>query len=115
MNPQSGKQLVNAGRGPEAMSMLARSFPSFEATSVEGAARIGIDPWDVDRLAAYAKSGAPGGGATRLCLFLLSVWGGKSDLSIFGLRDFDLQDALQTWDAQHREAFLAWVREPWWP
>ena len=28
---------------------------------------------------------------------------------------FDVIEALKCWDVRHREAFLAWARDPWWP
>ena len=28
---------------------------------------------------------------------------------------FDLHEALCTWDARHRAAFLTWASNPWWP
>ena len=87
------------------MSALALSFPSLRQAD-------GIAPWEPELFARWVRAGSAGHGATCAGQFVLSVWnlstrwrGGR----------FDLHEALAIWDADHRTAFLAWARAPWWP
>ncbi len=44
--------------------------------------------------------------------FVLSVW--DSSIEWEAVR-FDLMEALNVWPRSHREPFLAWASDPWWP
>ena len=107
------------------MRDLARTFPSMRE-------RIpGIDPWDPCAPDAWAY-GPTSHGELYTARFLLAVWHGRSGIigrprrtkddrlsfpvvSYFLCGPFDVVDALSTWDAAHRAAFLAWAKDPWWP
>jgi hypothetical protein len=93
----------------------------------------GVDPFDVDILDAWACGPVPSSGGRYAAQFILAVWSGRvgrvgsrptrdSEGSwIFNVETawkcgpFDVVDALGTWDAQHRSAFLEWAANPWWP
>lgn len=58
--------------------------------------------------------------------FVLSVWNSTTDWNEVAhedgileegetLRRFDLFEAWGVWDEPHREAALAWLRDPFWP
>ncbi len=91
----------------ERMTLLAASFPELER-------RAPIHPFDALELARWAKSGAPGHGGRCAALFVLSVWN-PYDYAKWKAGRFDVHEALGVWDDDHRAAFLAWVKDPWWP
>jgi hypothetical protein len=86
------------------MTTLARTFPSMRNAS-------GIDPWDAEKLEAWAK-GLLSHGERVTARFLLSVWDPKL---AWELDPFDLMEALQIWDPNNQQAFLKWASDPWWP
>jgi hypothetical protein len=47
-----------------------------------------------------------GSGATHAALFALQVWNLAPG--------FNVVEAMGTWDAEHRRAFVEWVKNPWW-
>lgn len=111
------------------MTRLAQRFPTLDRAD-------GIEPFDASRLDAWACSGAPCHGARWAARFLLAVWSGrhsalkhtrklKEDGEVvahlfraetpWGCGVFDVVSAMGTWDDEHRAAFLAWAKDPWWP
>jgi hypothetical protein len=88
------------------MSALALSFPSLRQAD-------GLAPWEPERFAQWMRSGAPGHGAKCAGQFVLGVWNPSTRWK--GGGRFDLHEALTIWDEDHRTAFLAWARAPWWP
>jgi hypothetical protein len=106
------------------MTALALTFPTLCRAE-------GVEPFDAQLLDAWASSGAPCHGALYAARFVLSVWSGgmgrvckprkKDDAYRFPVETFwrcgpfDVVDASSTWDAEHRAAFVAWAKEPWWP
>jgi hypothetical protein len=44
--------------------------------------------------------------------FILAVWDSSTD---WQAGRFDLMEALKVWPDSHREPFLKWVADPWWP
>lgn len=85
----------------DAMLELAHNFPTLR--SFEG-------PWDAQRFEAWARSKSSG--EKHAVRFVLSVWNPTTKWKV---GRFDLHDAMGTWDPEHRTAFAAWAREPWWP
>ena len=100
------------------MFNLARSFPSLrrKLEPSEGFDALGLwraaQPWSHGERCAAA--------------FVLSVWNPKGEWTLpEGHEDretdspaplpFDFHDAYGVWDDEHRQAFLAWARDPWWP
>ena len=50
-------------------------------------------------------------GAHHAARFILAVWNNDAE----GTCDrFDVIEALAIWDEEHRAAFLAWAKNPWW-
>jgi len=88
------------------MTAIARSFPSLRKAA-------GVDPWDADLFAEWAKGPAVTHGGMHAAAFVLSVW--NNDPAAFGLPPFDFTRAWGTWDEAHSAALLAWAREPFWP
>lgn len=103
------------------MTELARSFPSM--CSVDGAG----GGWNIGGVIAWLNSGAPTSGSRWAAMFLLSVWSPttnwRDDLGTHGIDipadsphcRFDVNRAMQSWDAAHRAAFVAWAKDPFWP
>jgi hypothetical protein len=92
------------------MIALARTFPTLEAFDFEG-------HWDAEAFDLYDWH-EKGAAAQHAARFVLSVWSGKShdeDACPWDSGSFDVMEALKCWDVRHREAFLAWARNPWWP
>jgi hypothetical protein len=85
------------------MLSLTASFPTLRGV---------LDVWDPDYLDRWACGPEPGSGAFHACRFVLSVWNPGAD---WKAGRFDLHPALWVWDAEHRAAFVAWARTPWWP
>lgn len=97
--------------GRQAMAALGRLFPSLRGVP-------GVDPWSVDDLIAWCKSGAPTSGSGWAVRFLLAVWNPGTDWTEFGLPGsgkFDLMEAWSCWDERHRAAALQWLEAPFWP
>ena len=87
------------------MTALARTFPSMRNT-------IGIiDPWRADLVEEWAK-GPISDGERMTARFLLSVWDPRL---AWELDPFDVMEALKVWPPSHREPFLKWAADPWWP
>jgi hypothetical protein len=99
----------------EQMVLLARSFPTLqECPSLEDgkgdrALAPGIYPEGLDK---WACGPAPGHGARCAAQFILAVFNTSRK---WKCGRFDLMEAMGCWDAEHRAAFVAWAKEPWWP
>lgn len=110
-----------------AVTRLARTFPTLRPAD-------GVAPgsdFDPDAFEAWATSGAPSHGALLAASFVLAVFNGSQVSATrrrtkeglyrhavehpWKVRPFDAVEALATWDDDHREAFLAWAQDPWWP
>ena len=86
---------------PPKLVQLARSFHSLESAPMR----------HLDELGKWARPKSHG---ERLAVaFIYSVWSGSPD-AFHGIRPFELHEALGTWDAVNRAAFIEWVKEPWW-
>lgn len=87
------------------MTALARTFPTLRAAP--------IDPWDVQMVLDWLNtSPAVTSGGAWAARFVMSVWRGGN---IPGPQPFDPVRACQSWDDEHRAAFLAWAASPWHP
>lgn len=72
----------------------------------------GVDPFlatEVDRWAAETPLSH---GEQVTVHFLLAVWDPNHSWTCGA---FNLMEALRVWDQAHREAFLDWAADPWWP
>ncbi len=87
------------------MSRLAASFHFLTG-------KPGVDPWDPDRLDAWAVSQGITPAEGDCVSFVLHVWNPSAPWQI---GPFDAMAALARWDARHRAAFVAWASAPWWP
>jgi hypothetical protein len=83
---------------------LALSFPTLQDAP-------GVNPWDPNRLAAWAKSSASSGGR-HAAAFVLGVYSRTLPAAL--AVPFDMHAAMETWDVEHLAAFQAWVADPWW-
>jgi hypothetical protein len=70
----------------------------------------GIAPWDLVRLDEWAISGVSDG-ERHAAAFVLHVWNAHHQWQV---GRFDAIEALLTWDKANREAFLEWVKNPYW-
>jgi len=89
----------------ERMESLALSFHGLARAS-------GVQPFDPEKLDAWASGPAPGHGALCAARFVLSVWNERAP---WRSGHFDAMEALGCWDAEHRKAFVDWAAAPWWP
>ncbi len=106
------------GGGREGMAQLARMFPTLAGAE-------GAEPWAPEALMRWSVSGVATSGAAHAVAFLLNVWNSRTDwravaaeLGIEGSGErfaFNVGEAIGCWDRQHREAFLAWCRDPFHP
>lgn len=113
----------------EKMTALCRQFPTLDKAD-------GVEEWDPEKLDAWACGPAPCHGALYAARFVLSLWNGlmgrvkkgkalRDEEGVYAHRfslqtpwkcgPFDVVDAMGTWDVPHRQAFLSWAKEPWWP
>lgn len=89
------------------MTKLALSFPALRAAPIE--------PFDYktpEKLDRWACSGEPSSGAIYAAQFILELFDPREK---WKSGHFRLMDAMGTWDAEHRAAFLAWANDHWWP
>lgn len=90
----------------EQMAVIAARFPSLRG-------KPGTKPWDPLALDLWAYQGkAVTGGSLHAARFALSIWNHDASWKV---GPFNLVAAFGTWDEAHREAFLAWCREPFFP
>lgn len=98
---------VIAAEGGEAtgrLKALAHTFPSLWDAP-------GISPWDPHALDEWASDvGLPPvpSFSAQFVLAVCDPW------LAWDSGPFDLMEAMAAWDAEHRAAFLEWVRNPWW-
>lgn len=91
-------------RAAARMGDLAESFHVLRG-------RPGVRPWSPLALAEMAfLTSALSGPSQLAAVFVLKVWNRE-----FPCPAFDVLEALARWDRGHREAFLAWAADPWWP
>lgn len=89
------------------MSELASSFPTLR----DGVP--GVRPWDQYQLDHWAaSSGAVTHGSLLAARAVLYIWNPSVE---WESGRFDLAEAFQVWDVFHREAFLQWAEDPWFP
>ena len=72
--------------------------------------------FDVEKFVKLAKRLAVAGhGLNCATRFVLSVWNYQADRAgDYGLKPFDLHEAMGCWDPGHRKAFGEWVADPFW-
>ena len=105
--------------GPEAVTRLCRLFPSLREAA-------GVDPWDSLELLKWTLAGKSHG-EVLAAKFVLSVWNNSTDWEKVA-RDnglitaanehfprFDVFEAMGSWDREHVEAMLSWLKLPFWP
>lgn len=110
------------------MMALARTFPTLRSAPLE--------PWCPEALDDWGCHGACHG-AVHAARFVLAVWHGRMGFvgkprptpeksgwrgihrfpvdTHWRIGPFDVVDAMSTWDATHRAAFITWASEPWYP
>jgi hypothetical protein len=110
MNGQRKGRMMKQSEYYEKMSQLAESFPTIGNLS-------GVRPWDAKKFAKQYKSQGRTSASRSAILFVLGVWNPGFWCEDFDLKahPFNMHHALQSWDRQHREAFVSWVSDPWWP
>lgn len=82
---------------------LAWSFPTLRSAR-------GVVPFDPEELDRWACGPVPSSGGLYAAQFVLAVWNNYAE---WQCGKIDIIRALNTWDAAHREAFLAWAEDPW--
>jgi hypothetical protein len=85
------------------MVVLLQSFPTLRHV---------LNEWDAPRLDDWASSPAPSSGGRHAARFCLGVYNNRVQ---WRCGAFDFFAAYDTWDAEHRAAFLAWAQAPRWP
>jgi hypothetical protein len=88
----------------DCMTKLARGFPCLKNAP-------GVDPFVPEALSRWA-AGPTSHGERITAQFLLAVWDPSYE---WGAGKFDLMEALRIWPPSHREPFLRWAANPWWP
>ena len=86
------------------MTELAENFPCLQGTR-------GVNPFEPAELAHWA-TGPVSHGERVTASFLLIVWDSSTDWEAGRL---DLMEALNVWSPSHRDPFLKWASDPWWP
>lgn len=89
---------------------LAQTFPSLAAAVGDGTCKIakGWSARELERWACSVQSSASGKCAAA---FVLNVY---NRTHAYAVGRFDAHEALPLWDTEHRQAFLAWAKDPWW-
>lgn len=85
------------------LTLLAESFPTLCRAP-------GVRPFDAEVLDTWASGPAPSSGAFHAARFVLAVFNNRAP---WQCGRFDIVEAMWTWDAAHRQAFLGWARAPW--
>ena len=88
------------------MTALCATLPSLHGQP-------GTAPFDAEALHQWLlTSGARTSGNAAAVAFVLAVF---NELAWREKLPFFVGDALAVWDRAHREAFVRWASEPWWP
>jgi DNA primase len=82
---------------------LANSFPALTGLQIR------LNGWDATKLDMECSKLSPSGRAS--VQFVLSVWDPRQE---WLCGSFDVVQALDLWDSEHRAAFVAWATDPWW-
>jgi hypothetical protein len=89
------------------MTELARTFPTLGRFGDPP----GVEPFDAEVLHHWiTTSGARTSGNHHAVAFVLNVFNSPE---WFKVMPFDVVHAFSCWDDEHRAAFLAWARAPW--
>lgn len=96
-----GEQTSLTGR----MTAFARTFPCLRQAP-------GTELWDAPEFDRWAADTPLSHGEVETARFVLAVW---DPAGTWRCGRFDLMEALRVWDETHRQAFLAWAGDPWWP
>jgi hypothetical protein len=88
----------------EVMTKLATSFPCLKKAP-------GVSPFQPEHLDRWAVSVASHGERVTAS-FILAVWDSSTE---WKAGRFDLMEALRAWPPSHRDSFLMWAANPWWP
>ncbi len=99
------------------MFALVESFPTLRN-------HLNTGEWDYSQVAGWLKEPWPGRGGRASIAFVLAVWSGR-DSGYYEFENpdgmmeeaqwrFSAIDAMSIWDNSHRDAFRAWVANPWW-
>jgi hypothetical protein len=86
------------------MEKLARRFASLARAP-------GLQPWAPGTLAGWGRACGYGSAELSAARFVLWVW---SPRVLWPCGRFDLFEALLSWEAADRSAFMAWLARPWW-
>jgi hypothetical protein len=86
------------------MTELAQRFPCLVNAP-------GTEPYQPEELDRWA-AGPASSGERITARFVLSVWSPDTD---WACGRFDLMEALRIWGPTHRDPFLKWAADPWWP
>ena len=84
------------------LSALARSFPSLREAD-------GVAPFEPRVLEKWACASATNDYARHAACLVLHLYNARTPWKI---GRFDVLQAMRAWDDDHRLAFLAWVKEP---
>ena len=101
--------------GPDRMALLCARFPTLYGMP-------GTVPWDQKKFARWGSGPAATSGSRQAAAFVLSVWNGSQpedggwwNEAPYHVGRFDVVEALAVWDAHHRNAFVGWCLQPFWP
>ena len=86
------------------MNRLAHQFESLAAAP-------GLRPWSPGLLARWGRGCGYGSSELSAVRFVLWVWAPRV---IWPCGRFELFEALLSWGASERLAFMAWAARPWW-
>jgi hypothetical protein len=120
------------GGSQEAMARLCALFPSLRRRNIGTPLATGAwtrhgPRWDALDVLRFLCLDAHSHGEALAARFVLSVWNPNADWDEEArkaglltdpeqrVRRFDLFEAMGTWDDEHREAMLTWLRDPFWP
>ena len=91
------------------MEQLARSFPCLKDCPA-------ITPWNGEKLQTWVEEQAQTlelpYEVVSTVSFLLYLW---DPARAWRCTPFNVVDALFLWNQEHRDAFMKWAQDPWWP
>jgi hypothetical protein len=70
-----------------------------------------VEPFEPEELNRWAAGPASHGERVTAC-FILAVWDPTIE---WEAGRFDVMEALRVWSPSHRQPFLEWAADPWWP
>jgi len=102
-----------SGSKVTAMVRMLNWLPSLKQHAEKGSLRLGRPGryWSASELERWAATTCASPRAIHSARFLLYIWDPDQE---WACGNFNLKQAFNAWDEEHRSVFVRWAADPWW-